>query len=105
MTPGGTPGADGGGSGREASVGRDRSLPPTCVPDERGSCSICGDEGLVAEVVEAAGSGSEGRVRLEAGEDAGRELPVALDLVPMVEEGDRVLVHMGFAIGRVREEG
>lgn len=83
------------------------SVGPTCLPDEDGGCSLCGDEGLVAEIVESAGEDGQGRVRLDDGPDAGDERRVALDLVPRAEAGDRVVVHMGFAIGLVRsgEEG
>lgn len=82
------------------------SIGPTCPPDD-GRCSVCGDEGRVAEIVEAAGEDGQGRVRLEAGPDAGDERRAALDLVPRARVGDRVVMHMGFAIGLVRngEEG
>lgn len=86
---------------------RDAPPGPICAPEEDGSCSICGDEGRVAEVLEAGGGAGRGRVRLEEGPESGEERRVALDLVPRAEPGDRVVVHMGFAIGllRDREEG
>jgi len=68
--------------------------PPSCVPGPAGSCSICGDEGLEGEVV----SVDPGRVRLARGVEE-----VALDLVEDVRPGDRVVVHLGFAIAKVRE--
>lgn len=84
------------------------SLPPACVPDERGRCSVCGDEGLVGEVL-ALGEDGMGRVRLaRPGREADPDAPgesVALDLLEEVAPGDRVVVHMGFAIARIREEG
>lgn len=84
------------------------SLPPACVPDEDGRCSVCGDEGLVGEVLEL-GEDGMGRVRLERpGREADPDAPgeaVALDLLEEVAPGDRVVVHMGFAIARIREEG
>lgn len=74
-------------------------LPDACVPEPGGGCSICGDEGREARVLELAEEGRDrGRVRMV---DTGEEARVALDLVAGVEPGDRVVVHMGFAIGRV----
>jgi hydrogenase maturation factor len=73
-------------------------LPPVCVPDESGHCSICGDEGLVGAVLEVLDDGAA-RVRLESGVRR-----VALDLLEDVRVGDRIVVHLDFAIARVREE-
>lgn len=87
-----------------SSAGAGGDLPPACVPDERGSCSICGDEGRAADVLESGGKRDRGLVRLADGPEAGEERRVALDLVPAVQEGDRVIVHMGFAIGLVRDD-
>lgn len=95
------------GSGRPASSGRPAAdgsgrpdLPPPCIPGSAGeSCSICGDEGLEGEVVALDGDGRSGRVRLPDG-----EIQVAFDLLQTVHPGDRVIVHLGFAIGLVREE-
>jgi len=70
-----------------------------CVPGPAGHCSVCGDEGWVGTVVAVADGGSEARVRPEG--EAGVE--VALDLVDGVAAGDRVVVHMGFAIATVRD--
>lgn len=78
-------------------------MPPTCVPEEDDSCSLCGDEGLVAEVLEAPGRGGRGRVRMSRPGGTREERRIAFDLLPDVKPGDRVVVHMGFAIGRVRE--
>lgn len=81
-------------------------MPPACVPDEAGRCSICGDEGVVGEVVEVSADAATGLVRLHgdgaAGGGAVRETEVALDLVHAPRPGDRVVVHMGFAIAKVR---
>lgn len=76
---------------------RDR---PACRPEPDGSCSICGDEGLVGEVV-VVGPGPTARVRIE--EDSARVTEVATDLLERVRPGDRLVVHLGFAIARVRE--
>lgn len=80
--------------------GRGADLPPACTPEPTGGCSICGDEGREAEVLEAPADGRPGRVRMT---DTGETARVALDLVAGVEAGDRVVVHMGFAIGKVRD--
>lgn len=80
-------------------------MPPPCVPEEDDSCSLCGDEGLVAEVLETPRRGGRGRVRISRPDGTGEERRVAFDLLPDVKAGDRVVVHMGFAIGRVREAG
>ncbi|MBW3660680.1 MAG: HypC/HybG/HupF family hydrogenase formation chaperone [Gemmatimonadetes bacterium] len=73
---------------------------PACIPDEAGSCSICADEGRIGEViaVEGEGLGAVGRVRVD-----GVEEEVALDLLDDVRLGQRILLHLGFAIGRVEE--
>lgn len=81
--------------------GADRSVDaPACVPDEAGSCSICADEGRIGEVVsvEGEGLGAVGRVLL-----GGAEEEVALDLLDRVRPGERIVVHLGFAIARVEE--
>lgn len=71
---------------------------PGCVPDPDGSCSICADEGRIGEVVsvEGEGLGAVGRVLVE-----GIEEEVALDLLDRVRPGERLVVHLGFAIARV----
>ncbi len=68
------------------------------MPAPDGSCSICGDEGHVGKVV-ALASPTTARVRLEGG-----VRDVAIDLLEGVRPGDRLVVHLGFAIARVREE-
>lgn len=79
-------------------------MPPACVPEDDGTCSVCGDEGLVGVVVEAPQGGGSGRVEVEARDGEVEERRVAFDLLPDVSPGDRVVVHMGFAIGRLRED-
>ena len=73
------------------------SLASVCVLDESGACSVCGDTALVGEVLEVPGR-SVARVRLS---DGVRE--VNTDLLEGVKAGERVVVHLGFAIARVRE--
>lgn len=105
------------------------SLPPACAPGPSGGCSICGDEGLEAEILELLDGGRSARVRIEARRAgrAGRVEPagadetgsrggvsdgatepeervVALDLLDGVTAGDRIVVHLGFAIAAVRGE-
>ena len=71
------------------------ALSDVCVPD--GSCSICADEGLIGEVLEVRPDAAQVRI--------GREVEdVAIDLLERVRVGDRVVVHLGFAIARVRDE-
>ena len=73
---------------------------PACVPTPDGPCSLCGDEATLARVIAidpAAGSA-------EVIHEGVRSL-VALDLLDEVAVGDAVLVHMGFAIGRVGGTG
>lgn len=81
-------------AGRDSGTG----MPPACVPDEGESCSICGDEGQVGEVLEIAAGESTARLRLPGG-----ERHVAIELVEDVKAGDRLVVHLGVAIARVRE--
>lgn len=71
---------------------------PACAPDEFGSCSICADEGRIGEVVsvEGEGLGAVGHVLVD-----GAEEEVALDLLDGVRPGERLVVHLGFAIARV----
>lgn len=72
--------------------------PRACVPGRAASCAICADEGRVGEViaVEGRGLGAVGRVAID-----GAVEEVALDLLDGVRPGERVVVHLGFAIGRV----
>ena len=76
---------------------------PACVPDESGHCAICADEGRIGEVVEASGAGSPaatGRVRI------GDEIEeVSLALLDDVAPGEKLVVHLGFAIARLDEGG
>lgn len=68
----------------------------TCV-DQTGRCSLCADEGRVGEVVEVL-AGGLARVELPGGIEE-----VALDLLDGVAPGDRLVVHLGFALARVAE--
>lgn len=77
---------------------RSDALPPACVPDDRGSCSICGDEGRTGVVLPPVES-TDARVRFENGVER-----IALDLLDDVRPGERIVVHMGFAIARWRED-
>lgn len=91
------PGTD---ADRESATGPARpGLPPPCTPGDGEGCSICGDQGLEGEVMELSADARSGRVRLPDGERR-----VAFDLLHDVHPGDRVIVHLGFAIGLVREE-
>lgn len=79
-----------------------RSLPPACRPgpeDAGNGCSICGDEGREGTVVRLLDDGRTARVRLADGDVT----DVALDLLHAVRPGDRLIVHLGFAIATVRE--
>lgn len=73
-----------------------------CEVTVDGHCAVCGDEALVGTVVaieRGAGAGAgtaEVNVR-------GTLRTVALDLVDGVAVGGAVLVHLGFAIGRVEQ--
>lgn len=70
-----------------------------CEPRPDGSCSICGDEGLVGEVL---GIRADGVARVRLPDGAERE--VATDLLDGVRRGERLVVHLGFAIARVRRD-
>lgn len=61
-----------------------------------GTCELCLDEALVAEVLEVSRSGDLAEVGID-----GQAFTVATDLVGTVEIGDRLLIHAGFAIARV----
>lgn len=72
--------------------------PDVCMADEPSGCSICGDEGLIGEVLEVAQSQGAAQVRI------GRDIQeIALDLLEGVRPGDRVVVHLGFAIASVQD--
>ena len=63
-----------------------------------GHCHLCGDEALVARIVSIAVESRSAVVYME-----GAATTIALDLVD-ASVGDDVLVHAGFAIGRVGSE-
>lgn len=69
---------------------------PTCTPTGDGHCSICGDEATLARVVGIDHASGTAQVTHD-----GLTSTVAIDLVDAIALGDAVLVHMGFAIGRV----
>ena len=75
----------------------DPARPDICVPAADGSCSICGDEAApaVIERIDAATGTAEAR------DSFGTSSTVALDLLDSTAVGDTVMVHLGFAIGRV----
>lgn len=60
------------------------------------ACGLCGDVALEAEVLAVADGGASARVRA-----GGCEMEIATDLVEPVRSGDRLLVHLGFAIARL----
>lgn len=70
-----------------------------CHPLPDGSCSICSDEALVGFVNRVDYAAQSAEVLYEHGSET-----VALDLVNDVVKGDTVLVHMGFAISRMRPD-
>lgn len=69
---------------------------PVCTPGPAGRCSVCGDEAVAVRVVSIDGASDTARVEGPLEIDT-----VALDLVEDVAPGDRIMVHMGFAIARV----
>ena len=69
---------------------------PGCEVTPDGHCTVCGDQALVARVISVDGAARAAEVELE-----GAVRVVALDLVDGVRPGDAVLVHQGFAIGRM----
>ena len=65
--------------------------------DERtGRCHLCGDEAVVGRVLDI-----DARTRTASVEFPEGPATIALDLVD-ANVGDEVLVHLGFAIERVR---
>lgn len=70
---------------------------PHCVPDSAGHCSICGDEATAAQIRALDRAGGTALVLM-----GGVERTIALDLLEDAKVGDQVLVHMGFAIGRIQ---
>lgn len=94
-------------AGRERNSDGSAPAPPhpVCIPDETGHCGVCGDQGLVARVLEVLDGEPTARARLEERERReGQEIEAALDLLDGVTPGDRIVVHMGFAIAVVRDE-
>jgi hydrogenase maturation factor len=71
-------------------------LPDVCLPDEGGSCSVCADQGLIGQVLEVRRGAAQVRIGRGVQE-------VAVDLIDPVRPGDRVVVHLGFAIARVQD--
>lgn len=71
---------------------------PACAPGPTGHCSVCGDEAVAVRVVAVDRASDTARVEGPVEADT-----VALDLVEDVTVGDRLMVHMGFAIARVEE--
>lgn len=69
-----------------------------CSPDAHGHCGVCADEGVVARVLSV-----HGETKTATAVVAGEEVSVALDLIDAVGAGETILVHLGFAIARVRE--
>lgn len=70
-----------------------------CTPGPKGRCSVCGDEAVAVRVLHVDRDADTAQV-----EGATEGQPVALDLLDDVQVGDRLMVHMGFAIGRIEEE-
>lgn len=73
-------------------------MKPVCGPGPAGHCSVCGDEAVAVRVLAVDPATDTARVvgPLEAD-------TVALDLVEDVRVGDRLMVHMGFAIAQVED--
>lgn len=65
-----------------------------CDPRD-GVCHVCGDEAVTGRVIAIDDSSRTATVELESG-----VATVALDLVD-ADVGDRLLVHLGFAIQRL----
>jgi hydrogenase assembly chaperone HypC/HupF len=63
--------------------------------DGRHGCITCGDEGIPMRVLEVADGAAV------CADDDGERHEVAVDLVEDVEQGSRLLVHAGVAIGRL----
>lgn len=74
-------------------------MSPDCTPGPAGRCSVCGDEAVAVRVLHVDRETDTARVE---GATEGRD--VALDLLDDVQVGDRLMVHMGFAIVRIEEE-
>jgi hydrogenase maturation factor len=70
-----------------------------CHPRPDGSCSVCSDVALVGFVNRVNDADQTAEVSYGDSSET-----VALDLVSDVVKGDTVLVHMGFAISRIRPD-
>ncbi len=69
-----------------------------CIPLSDGSCPVCADEGVPGRVIDLLPA----NMALAAMPDGERE--IAIDLVENVRVGDRLLIHLGFAIARLPGE-
>jgi len=79
------------GGGRSAGVDTDA---PACARTD--GCITCGDVAVALTVIDFAGPDARCR------DEQGREEIVATELVGAVAPGDRILVHAGVAIERLR---
>lgn len=72
---------------------------PACEVSPEGHCAVCGDEALLGRVVAVDVDAQTAEVKV------GKVVTtVALDLVDDVAVGDAVMVHQGFAIGRLEQQ-
>jgi hydrogenase maturation factor len=69
---------------------------PDCTPGPDGACALCGDVAHPATVLAV-----DAAARMAAVELGGARVEVATDLVGRVRAGETLLVHQGFAIGRL----
>lgn len=78
--------------------GSSRDVTSVCTPDVTGHCTLCGDDAAEAVVLAV-----DAVTRLAVVRLGGGSATIALDLLDGagVTVGDRVLVHQGFAIGRL----
>ena len=76
----------------------DTPVPPACAPAPDGRCGICADEALPGRVIAI-----DREARTADVEVGVTTRTVALDLVEHVDVGDALLVHQGFAIGRLED--
>ena len=74
----------------------DPAVAPRCDPGD-GSCHLCGDEAVAGRVIGIDADTRTATVAFESG-----TATVAVDLVD-ARVGDRLLVHLGFAIQRLDE--
>lgn len=75
-----------------------RPLAP-CTPDATGTCAVCADEGLAGTIVALRDA------RTAVVDFGAARVEVAIDLLDGPLVGDRVLVHLGFALAFVRSDG